>query len=79
MRAVIEYPHHSKHGHPLYTRNVKPCLIKVAHFAADEKDFNLATELFEKLASISMANKLSAYGCRYPLTHLCFSQLTAGF
>ncbi len=43
-------------------RSVKPCLVKVAHFAAEGGDYPRGKELFEKLAAICLESRLGSYG-----------------
>jgi hypothetical protein len=43
-------------------RSVKPCLVKVAHFAAEGGDYVRGKELFEKLAAICLESRLGSYG-----------------
>jgi hypothetical protein len=43
-------------------RSVKPCITKVAHFAAEEGEYGRAKELFEKLATICLESRLGSYG-----------------
>lgn len=40
------------------------CLLKVAHFAALEKDYHRAIEIFEQVAAASLDNKLLKYGVK---------------
>lgn len=43
-------------------RSVKPCLVKVAHFAAEDGNYARGKELFEKLAAICLESRLGSYG-----------------
>jgi alpha-soluble NSF attachment protein len=51
-------------GEPNSSSSVKPCLVKVAHFAAEGGDYVRGKELFEKLAAICLESRLGSYGAK---------------
>jgi alpha-soluble NSF attachment protein len=51
-------------GEPNSSSSVKPCLVKVAHFAAEDGDYARGKELFEKLAAICLESRLGSYGAK---------------
>merc|ERR1711862_434189 len=54
------------------------CLLKVAHHAALEEDYDRAVEIYEKVASSSLDNKLLKYGVKEHFLKAAICHLATG-